>query len=189
MYVSRCDAQGRFVYLNQAWLEFARANWRADFDPRSVLGATWRQQISDPATLHLYDLLAQRARRLGRPLTVAYRCDSPGSRRHMEMMVRPLPDGGLEWASRTLREEPRPAVSLLEARARRSERLLTVCSWCKKVRTPPWAVGPGVKAGDWLEVESIMPLLADALADVHPGLTHGACPTCHQAILAEIEAI
>lgn len=189
MFVSRCDAQERFVHLNQAWLEFARVNWRPDFDPRSVLGATWRQQISDPTTLHLYDLLTQRARNLGRPLTVAFRCDAPGLRRHMEMTVTPLPDGGLEWASRVLREEPRPPVSLLEARARRSGRLLTVCSWCKKVRVPSWVAGRGVQTGDWLEVERIMPLLADVLADVQPDLTHGACPACHQVILAEIEAL
>lgn len=189
MFISRCDPQGRYVYFNQAWLEFARENWRADFDPQAVLGANWRTHISDPATLQLYDLLAQRARRLGRPLTVAFRCDAPDLRRFMEIRVSPLPDGGLEWASWIARQEPRAAASLLAARAQRSPRLLTVCSWCKKVQVPDWACGQDCEVGRWVEVEQVMPLLANALSGYYPELTHGVCPTCHQALLAEIEAM
>ena len=188
MFISRSDRQGRLVYLNQAWLDFARENWRADFEPELVLGAGWRQQISDPATLHLYDLLVQRALRLNHPVAVAYRCDSPDLRRYMEMRVSPLPDGGLEWASRILREEPRAVANLLETRARRSERLLRVCSWCKKVQMPDWAGGKGGEVGHWVEVEEVMSRLADTQAGAYPDLTHGACPDCYQAILEEMEA-
>ena len=187
MYISRCDDQGRFVHLNQAWLDFARHNWRVDFDPAAVLGVSWRAQITDPTTRQLYDRLAQRARQLARALTVSYRCDSPDRRRFMEMRVRPLSDGGLEWASRSLREEPRPAVDLLAARDRNADRLLRVCSWCKRIQAPEWAAEPSA-AGDWLEVERIMPLLADLRAGFYPALTHGVCPDCYERVMAEIQA-
>lgn len=186
MFISRCDPEDRYVHLNQAWLDFARQNWRADFAPESILGDTWRRHISDRATLHLYDRLVQRARQLARPLSVAFRCDSPDLRRFMEISALPLPDGGLEWASRLLRQEPRPLVRLPEPDAELVARLAIMCSWCKKVQVPEWAGVAPLVVGDWVEVEEIMPLFSDAHAGFYPELSHGVCPACFRMVLDKL---
>lgn len=188
MFVSRCDAKGRYVYFNPAWLEFARQNWRADFSPHSLLGATWRAQIADRATLHLYDRLVERALELGRPLTVSFRCDAPDLRRYMQMSLLPLPDGGLEWASRLLRQEPRPPVLLPEVDPVLATELVVMCSWCKKVRVPDWPGLATLQAGDWVEVEAVMSFFSEAHAGFYPELSHGACPACYQRIMAQAES-
>lgn len=188
MFVSRCDAKGRYVFFNQAWLDFARQNWRADFAPDRLLGETWRGQIGDHTTLHLYDQLVERARELGRPLTVPFRCDAPNLRRFMEMSLLPLADGGLEWASRLLRQETRPPVSLPEVASALATELVVMCSWCKKVRVPEWEGLAPLMAGIWVEVEEAMSLFAVTHAGFYPAISHGVCPTCYQSVISLAES-
>jgi hypothetical protein len=181
-YVYRTDARGVISYLNPEWVEFARRNWRPDFQAEELLGTRLLAHISDVPTRHLYSMLMERVEASGREVVLGFRCDAPGLRRDIILQVRPASPEGLEWISSVVAVEPRPPVPLL-APARRGRRLLTVCSWCKKVRVPDWLEAPELAPGRWVEVEEVMPRLIEP---VLPDLTHGACPPCYARVLREL---
>jgi P-type Cu+ transporter len=95
-------------------------------------------------------------------------CDSPELRRLLEMHIRALPGGQVEFCSRVLRLERRAPVRLLDPAVRRRRGdPLQICSWCKAVLVQT----------AWLEVEAAMQRLGASDADLPP-LSHGICPAC-----------
>jgi hypothetical protein len=86
--------------------------------------------------------------------------------------VLPLEEGGLECRYRTLLVESLGS----EAANLRAQELLTLCSWCKKVRLPE---------GNWVEVETAALRLEFFLGDA-PQLSHGICPPCKVGLLGSL---
>ena len=123
----------------------------------------------DEETSAIYHFLLGKVRTDGTPVEVPFRCDSPDCRRHMSMEMVPVAEGLVEIRSRLIRRESRDPVSLLDARVDRSDELVRMCGWCKKI---------DLGAQAWVEVEEGVRALA--LLDAHraPGLTHGICPSC-----------
>jgi hypothetical protein len=95
----------------------------------------------------------------------------------MEMVVRALDQGGIEFQSRLLGEEPRSPLPLLDAAAPRAELFVRVCSWCKKVATGEAA---------WLEAEHALALLDPFSLAGTPQVTHGMCPECYVQVVRAI---
>lgn len=173
-FIYRIDADDRLVRVNPDWLDFAVENAAPYLTEDGVLGRPLWDFISDPETAHLYTLMVNRVRETGRPLTVPFRCDSPTMRRQGEMIIAPLPEGEVEFSCRWDWLEERDAISLLDATQPRSDRLLTLCSWCKHAEP---------EKGEWCEVEEAVRRL-DLFADARlPRLTHGICPTCSGQML------
>jgi hypothetical protein len=170
------DAANRITQVSPEWLVFAR-ECGARLTEEQVVGRSLLSFISDDATRHIYRVMLERVRATGRPMVVPFRCDGPEVRRFMELAVAPGESGGLRLEGRLLREEIRDPVALFDPEHPRGEGLLTVCSWCKRVR-----VGQG-----WLEVEDAVTSLRLFDEPRLPRLTHGICPDCAAAMERELE--
>jgi hypothetical protein len=161
------DGEDRIRSVNEPWCAFARAN-EAEHLIDAVVGTSIWDWIEGMEVRHLYQLLFSRVRR-HRPIPrLPFRCDSPGVRRFMELDLSVLPDDGLLCKAQLKRTERRPPVSLLDSSTGRSQALVIVCSWCKRVR---------VNRGLWLEVEQAVSALG-LLESEPPGITHTICTDC-----------
>ena len=172
------DSSNAIVSVNDNWLSFAEENDPHFADPLVVQGCPLNEFITDAETRHLYDCLMQRVRTDGKPVTVPYRCDSPDCRRFMEVDLSPAEDGGVRFLSRIVRLEPRPTVALMTPTVQHSNDLLSMCSWCKKVKLP---------ANGYTEVEDAVDKLSLFASEVLPHLTHGCCPQCYAAMMEQID--
>jgi len=169
--VYRVDAGDAIAWVGPGWLEFARDNDAPELEPSSLLGRPLRTWVAGSSVWQLYALLLQRVRLTGRAVTFAFRCDAPALRRFLTMTMTPLAEHGIEFDSVLTRAESRAPMPLLDRRLARSERFVTVCSWCKRVK---------VTEGDWREIETaVEPLRLFGTAGL-PMLTHGICPSCAQ---------
>jgi hypothetical protein len=89
----------------------------------------------------------------------------------MEMEIFPLNHELIGFRSCILKEEPREPVALLDPVAVRSDELVKICSWCKRVQ---------LDHSEWVEVEEAVARLGLFHANQLPGLTHGMCPSCYE---------
>ena len=171
----RVDEDNKIIYVSREWEIFARENQSPHLSPAVVLGKSLFQFLAHDETRHLYQILLQRVRSNQQRVMFPFRCDGPALRRFMELEMSPWPGGQVQFESRMVREEPRDAVLLLDASVGRSEALLTICGWCKRVAV----------AGQWLEVEVVVRQLGLFQSPHLPKLTHGICNDCHERMQHE----
>lgn len=171
--VYRIDARGHLTYVNETWDSFAAANDAPELQASAVLGRPLADFISDVETRHIVNTLVRRAGETRRGLQVSLRCDGPDERRRLQMTVMPLPDGGTEFRTRPHWLGVRETMPLLDRRTPRTGQILTMCSWCNRVK-----VGSG-----WDEVEVAVDRLALLEAPALPALTHGICQDCSDQLL------
>lgn len=173
------NSELKVLSINGDWEAFAQENDAAHLAADNVIGKPLDEFITDPRTLHLYRMMVQKALEVQRPLYVPFRCDAPDLRRYMSMRIVPLSQGRCRFESTVEREEPRDAVRLLNPHAERSDDILRICSWCKRV---------DVAKNDWREVEEAVKTLD--LFDDHPlpNLTHTICDCCLEAATDALEA-
>lgn len=92
------------------------------------------------------------------------------------MRVTPIADGEVLFVTDTLSIEKRPRVALLDVNVPRSNDLIRVCGWCKKVHD-----------GDcWTEVEEALGRLRLLEYSPLPLMTHGICENCFETVAAQI---
>ena len=182
---------GEIIRVDDSFVDFARENWRQDFKPDDLVGDMLLDHITDATTRALYLIVIQHLQESNRSITLPFRCDSPDIRRYMELTITPFPDGGMKWSCRLLRQEHRNPADILAGDLERSDRLLLVCSWCKRCKMPEWLVNStNAASGDvWVEVEEIMGLLGTLTEHRLPGISHTACPDCYQELMAAIDAM
>ena len=177
-YVYRIDGDDRIVFISDNWLAFAEDNEGADScHPSLVINRPIWDFISGAETAHLYEVIIENVRSRKKPVTVRYRCDSPAYRRSMEMTVVPLEGGTVEFRSAVLKIEERDKVVLLEGSGLPSGDIITMCSFCKKVRMPD---------NEWVEAEVAVERLS--LFDTRwlPLISHGVCQPCYDAVFKEL---
>lgn len=167
-YSYRIDLNNRVVSVSSQWLSFARENQATQLTEAAVSHHPLDQFIADAETRHIYQLILDKVRQTGCPVTVPFRCDGPSVRRFMELTVIPLANGDIEFESRLIREEKREEVPLFDPAVARSEELVVVCSWCKQVKAN----------GRWVEVEDAVRMLGLFDAARMPRISHGICPQC-----------
>jgi hypothetical protein len=169
------DADDRIVGVNDAWSAFALANaGDPSLQPPAILGRPLWEQVTDETTRQLYARLLERVRAGAAPPPIRIRCDSPGERRLLEMTLVARPAGAIEVRTRAIRLERRATVELLDREARRSERLLAICSWCGRI--------PSEGGARWLEVEEAVSALGLFEGDALPRLSHGICEDCRKRV-------
>lgn len=165
------DEENRILDVDDAWLRFAVENDAPELDREAVLGEPLWQFIGDAETRLIYEALLARVREGQRRVSVPFRCDSPAVRRFMEMEIVPAGERQIALTGHLLRREERAPVPLLDPTVARSDELISVCSWCKKVELSPV---------EWVEVEEAVTRL-DLFARVPlPGISHGICPSCSE---------
>jgi hypothetical protein len=170
----------RIAAVDQAWNTFAASQGAGDLTGAQIVGKPLRACIADSNTHEIYALLFGAARKLQRSVAVPFRCDSPGLRRFMTLRADPLPDGSLRISTTLVRAEERPPVALLSPTAPRSDGVLKICGWCKRIP---------LSSGAWVEVEIALQELGLLEASEMPRLTHGVCPACAASLQAEIDAL
>ena len=145
-FVYRIDTGDEITFVDDEWLRFAQENEAGELTRERVVGTSVHEFIADEETSAIYHFLLDKVRTDGAPVQVPFRCDSPDCRRHMSMGMAPLAGGQVEIRSRLNRLEPRDPVSLLDAREDRSDELVRMCGWCKKIE---------LDAQAWGEVEAM----------------------------------
>ncbi len=173
----RIDADDVVTFVDPSWFSFAKQNGAPELDQINVVGKPIWSFLANEEVVHLYELLFAAVRSRGEELSVPFRCDSPTNRRYMELRVLPLEDDHLEVVSVLLKEETRPHVDLLASTERDPERILTICSWCKRIFLEPDV---------WVEVEIAVRKLNLFESPLLPRLSHGLCPDCNTTIMDEI---
>jgi hypothetical protein len=172
------DAEDRISSVNEEWLSFAGANEGGAVFPPGILGRCLWEFMGDMETQHIYGVLHARVRALGRPVRLCFRCDGPERRRLLQLDILPQPDQELLYRVRTVKEEARPPVPLLDPGQPRDDGFVIMCGWCKRVAVSP---------GRWVEVEEAAAALALFDEPRPPQLTHGVCEECNESLCALME--
>jgi hypothetical protein len=171
------DRSDRIRSVSPEWVAFAIENGAPGLTESGVLGHRLWDFITDRQTRYLYELILAKVRRDGGSITLPFRCDAPDRRRYMRLKIARGDQGGLDFVSTLVREEPRDAISLFEAPASVTG-TVKMCSWCKQVETPE----------AWVEVEAAIERL-DLLDRLPvPRISHGICPACQGSLEASISA-
>ncbi|MCX8156804.1 MAG: hypothetical protein N3J91_10220 [Verrucomicrobiae bacterium] len=181
MFVHQIEADDTLSWVNEAWLQFARDNQAPHLTLETVLGRPLWDFIHEATIRQFYQIIVRRVRMAARAITLPYRCDSPDKRRFMRMEIHPLGGGRIQFRNWILREEVRPALELLAARAPDPSRLVVMCSWCKRVRNDLTA--------QWQEPEVAVAQMRLFNCAIPPRITHGVCPECSKVLEEEIERI
>jgi hypothetical protein len=167
------NATDEISCVNEAWTTFAEANRGGTLKPSEILGRSLWEFVGDIDTRHIYRIMHERVRTRRAPVQLRFRCDAPELRRLLELSISPGDDEGLTYRVRTVKQQDRAPVSLLDPLRSRSEGFVTMCGWCKRVAVPP---------RDWLEVEDAI-LALQLFAEPHPPqLTHGICGECKKRL-------
>lgn len=165
----RTDPDGRLVFVDDGWCVFARENDAADYAvPEALYGRDLLSFISEPTTRHVYAVLMQRVTNHHQLIVLPFRCDSPATRRWLELQMRPL-DGGVEFRTREIRIEARRVPFPFAGFPPGSDVMLRMCSWCKQVE---------LDTGRWGQVEEAVTRFQLFGEREVPTITHGICPSC-----------
>lgn len=169
------DAQDRIISANGHWFDFAFENGAHGLKAETLPGRSLWDFILDRETKLLYQVLLKAVRERGEAKSLPYRCDSADRRRFMELTISNSGGGSVLFRSRMIREEYREKVPLLAENVVRSDCLIVMCSWCKKVRVRP---------EEWLEVEQAVKELGLFSALELPRISHGICDRCKSEMAA-----
>lgn len=165
------DATNRIIEIEGPWDDFAAANGCPELTRAAVLGRSLFEFVTGADAQEVVGLLLARARGSG-SFEVGFRCDAPTRRRFMRLELRPEPYGRVRSSSQLVREETRPAQPLLDPASPRTDALLVICSWCRRV----------LVRGSWSEIEEAASELAFLEAEALPRISHGICPPCRTAL-------
>ena len=178
-YVYRIDASNTITYVSTNWPHFAHQNGASSLTESAVVGQPLLQNIAGRETRLIYRDLIEEVR-TGRTLTVPFRCDAPGFRRAMQLRMRPLDGGGVEFESQVLRVDSRdPGLFMvLDPSAPRGGALIVMCSWCKRVQDPQ---------GEWLDLERAVQVGQLLCTPDPPGISHGICASCCATVKIALE--
>jgi len=177
VFIHTVDASGNISGVNDEWVDFAAENGAPELTGEAVAGRPIWDFMEGKETRHISRLILDKVRKTGRTITLPYRCDSPDLKRYLEMEISMGEQGQVVFRSKVLRMEKRVHAGLLDAGAPRSERMLTICSWCRRVRLP---------AG-WAEVDEAVRRLGLFSMDTLPQITHGMCEDCSNLVASRVK--
>ncbi len=156
------DAHNKVVDVDTEWdVEAERAAGSEGPLRQRILGRSLESFMAGDATKMFVRAALDAARILGEARVLPYRCDVPGERRYMEMVVSPLDDGHVRVTHRLVKAEampprrPWPRVRIVGGWR---------CSQCCRVRLSG--------SEEWIETEDQFD--ARLLSDV--------CPECANAL-------
>jgi hypothetical protein len=174
--VYEIDERDHLVSVNDEWTAFAVANDAPELAAPGILGVKLWDAVTDRTMAELYRGLLERVR-AGVQLQYQFRCDGPAVTRDMIMHVGALPGGRVRFTSRVEAATERRAQPILDRRTLRSDELIHVCGWCQRI---------AVTADRWVDVEIAIQRIPMHAAGLMPQLTHGICPTCYDAVVADL---
>lgn len=173
------DPMDRIAAVNHAWQDFADRNDGAALRAPAIIGQRLWDHLTDPTTAALYREALLRVRRHATTVRFEFRCDAPSCRRLLAMEIAPDRAGMVRFTTRTIWEEPREPVRLLDATIEHRTPPIRMCSWCKRV---------DLGGGRWGEVEAALASLGLFDREMPPLITHGMCPACHETVTGLLES-
>lgn len=174
-FIYRINQTDQIYFVNRDWLDFGDENGlTSPLD--NVIGSRLWTHICDLTTRQLYYDIIQRVRRTGQAIKVPFRCDGPTVRRFMELEISTMPGANVELKGVLIRQEPRPAVDLLDSSSERGGEILEMCAWCKRI-----------KVSEWMEVEEAVHALGLFERSALPLISHVTCPDCQARNSGELE--
>lgn len=176
--VYQIDAADRITHVNDAFTAFDESDGGAALPPSRVLGRSLWEFLADTTTRYVYRSMVQRVRGQRTPIRFRFRCDSPSRRRLLAMEITGDGSGEVRFAVSPVLEEERAPVAPLFGADGRTDGLLEICGWCKRVPLP---------SGQWVELEEAIQALGLFSGGTEPRLTHGMCPTCYTAVLGMLD--
>lgn len=177
-YIYLIDETDRIVNVSDNWLLFAQENEAdASCHPEAIMNKPIWDYISGMETQYLFKVTLEKVRATDKPVVLPFRCDAPDMRRYLELRITPADQKCIEFTSYIVREEARERVELLETDMPRSDEILKMCSMCKKIN---------LSGGDWVEVEIAVATLKLFEQLKLPQISHGLCPECFEAGMAEL---
>ncbi|KIL98743.1 hypothetical protein CCC_02193 [Paramagnetospirillum magnetotacticum MS-1] len=149
----------RIVAFGQGWPEKTYQ--------KSVLSRSLWDVVDDANISDIYRALVTEIRRTGLGVCFAFRCDDPGTKRLMSMVMMPLGCGGIRFSSRLIATEPQE-VGEFHQRHLRLPVNVDLCPECGRI-----------KIGDqWQPASEALDRLG-IFADDIPFRTHQVrCPPC-----------
>lgn len=169
---------GIILSVGGRWDAFAKENDAVELADGGVIGTSIWQWVTGEETKHLLSSIFRHVRSTQASATIPYRCDAPDVRRYLSFQALPEEDGRIRLVHRILREEPRLArETVLERRKERSEALLTMCSWCCKIKT----------ASSWTELQDAVAQLSLLSTERPPRITHGICVSCEERVFRQLD--
>jgi len=168
------DKENRIVYLSDEWQLFADENKASHLTAETVLNKSLYDFVTDRKSKHIYKMLVDRSTKSKKILQFSFRCDAPDRRRFMSMKIIPLEGGLVGFKSCIEREEHREPVLILDFDADRSDEVLVICGWCKKIK---------IDENNWVEVEAAIDTLELFENKSLPELSHGMCESCYENAL------
>ncbi len=175
IFLYRIDSRDIIELVNDEWLSFAAENSYSAGKDAFINHLLW-EFIIDAETRELYKIILEKVRRNNAKFEIPFRCDSPSCRRFMKLEIRSEERESVLFVSNIVRTELRDSVKLMETDVERSDQFLTMCSWCKRIKTAEF---------EWLEVEDAVLKLRLFEEERLPRLTHGICTTCKENVMKQ----
>lgn len=165
----------RLISVGDSWDDFALANNGHAILAQNVIQRPLWDFLRGETLREVYRLILKRVRN-GYDFSFDYRCDSPGSRRHLRMEMTLIRKVIVHFRSISLHEEKRSHVPLFPPYTTQSKNFLLVCSWCNKVQVNQV----------WVEIEVALERLSLLQSHQYPQLSHGMCETCYNTMLTRL---
>lgn len=161
------DPDARIISVDDAWDSFAKDNLADHLVTERIVGDSLWDHITGRDLRELYETVLKNVSDSGESIRYPFRCDSPSLRRFLELEIS-FSERGWKFVSRTLSVEEREPVELLDPSLPRGDEIVTLCSWCKKIKTPK----------GWLPVEQGLTELRPFDSRQMPAISHGMCDEC-----------
>lgn len=174
----RLDGEDRIAWVSPEWVGFARENHAEDLNRTQVVGRPVWDFIRGMETQSVYRALFRAVRARGSTVRFPFRCDSPSTRRYMELRVAPGHHGDIELAGRLLRTEPRLYLAILDCQLPRQRPRVELCSFCKRIHV----CGRG-----WFEADDALRFIEPFACEELPELEHGLCDDCAGVCAEEVD--
>ncbi|ACF14819.1 conserved hypothetical protein [Chloroherpeton thalassium ATCC 35110] len=165
------DGNDCLVKVCANWDQFAEQNEAKNLKHPGIQGKNIFLQIENNETRQIYHELFKIVREQRKHVHFNYRCDSPDTRRLMEMNLLPLEDGHILCCSKMVRTEQRKPFSILDSTLKRSSQYIIMCGWCKDVKT----------SAGWLQIEQAIHELDYFDVAIPPKISHGICSKCMES--------
>jgi hypothetical protein len=163
------DISDVIVDISPGWDIFARQNNAPELDVRRVVGRNLLDFISGDATKMYVRTLIQSVRLLRRPIIRTYRCDSPDTRREMEMRITLEGTGLIRWEHRILQEQTlcqRLDFKVVQTPTPPTPKYVVRCSVCNRLKAPQGWSEPDYAPSLPSEPDGKIPVI------------YGVCPEC-----------
>jgi hypothetical protein len=175
--IYRINLRDEILFVNDIWNQVVSAHSDSSLLEQNILGRAIWEFINDNLTRDFYKEIIQSVRR-NKPARFNFRCDSPSTRRLMEMDITRQTNEQVQFESKIIRAEKRPFQRMLDSGALRSDKIIISCSWCKKVN---------IEKDIWLEIEDAVSAMGIFENAKLPNISHGICKECYKTCIRKLD--